>query len=369
MDRPIRSPRCHGPALTVFVFPPPPNETFVMTQEKFSHPAASSFDRIWRLRTRYLPLGRMPRWMGIVNVTPDSFSDGGTLAINAADSHGETFAANTADGVKMIASDSGAAKGAGLGGPTGETFRVDVDAACRRGLTLVSDGAEILDVGGESTRPGSRPVSASDQIARAVPVIERLSRLTDVPISIDTTSSETAAAALEAGAEIINDISGGTFDPEIIGVAVRFGSGVCLGHIRGIPQTMQDTPVYDDVVAETIDFLRDRRAAFLAAGLPAEKIVLDPGIGFGKTTDHNLAVLRSLPLFRKLGSPILIGHSRKRFLADLARDGHFGPIPSEEEATENDRRDFWTAAVSVRLALTGVDLLRVHNIVRNRKGV
>lgn len=327
--------------------------------EKFYETTSSSPSerRFWRLKSRVLSLDRPPIWMGILNVTPDSFSDGGELAQQKKD-----------DGRDSVKTDPLKTR---YGSDSADgSFHVDVAAACARGLALAADGAEILDIGGESTRPGSRPVEAAEQIARTVPVIESLSRLTDVPISIDTTSAKVADAAFRAGAEIVNDISGATFDPAMIDVVVRWGGGICLGHIRGIPESMQEAPDYGDVVTETADFLRNRRNALTAAGLDASKIVLDPGIGFGKTTPHNLAILSHLEVFRNLGSPILIGHSRKRFLADMALSGRLGQLErGGTESAKRDQRDEWTAAVSCQLARLGVDLLRVHNVRLNRNAV
>ena len=254
---------------------------------------------------------RGPRLMGIVNVTPDSFSDGGRF-------------------------DS-------------------VDAAVEHGLRLAADGADLLDVGGESTRPGADPVPAGAERDRVVPVVERLaarlaaSGFAGVPISIDTMKASVAAAALDAGAEVVNDVSGLTFDPDMIPLCADRSAGVVCMHMRGTPRTMQDEPVYGDVLAEVRDYLADRLRALGDAGIPPERVVLDPGIGFGKTAAHNLALLAGVPALRSPGRPVLIGHSRKRFLKRLV-------------GREVEERLAGTIGVSIALATLGTDLLRVHDV-------
>lgn len=267
--------------------------------------------------------------MGILNVTPDSFSDGGCLALTPGSS---------------------------------AAFDVDIDAAVRKGLSLIADGADILDVGGESTRPGSSPVDAEEQIRRVVPVIEHLVRLTDVPISIDTCSAETADRALAAGASIVNDISGGTFEPAILDAVRSRRAGFCLGHIQGTPADMQKAPRYEDAPREVADFLRKKRESLLDLGIEPNQIVIDPGLGFGKTPAHNLAILARLDLLRAVGAPILIGHSRKRFLAEAAAEYHFPPPPK----TLAEPRDYWTAELTKRLVPEGIAVFRVHNAALNR---
>lgn len=229
---------------------------------------------IWKIRGRELDLTHRAVVMGIVNVTPDSFSDGGEF--------------------------------------------LDPRSACAHGLTLVSDGAEILDIGGESTRPGSESVSSEEEIRRVLPVIEALRRVTDVVISIDTSKSCVARAALEAGADIINDVTGLRGDPEMSVLAAEFRAGVVIMHMQGTPRTMQSAPTYDDVVAEVGEFFRHSLERAVASGLDPMSIALDPGIGFGKTPPHNLALLASLESFTPLGRPILLGVSRKSFLGQLA---------------------------------------------------
>lgn len=243
--------------------------------------------------------------MGIVNVTPDSFSDGGQF-----------------------------------GG---------VDDAVCHALSLAADGADILDIGGESTRPGADPVGEAEEIDRTVPVITALAKQTDCPISIDTTKAAVARAAIDAGACIINDVSGLTFDPDMVTAAAATNAGICCMHIKGTPQTMQDDPRYDDVVADVISFLSNRMDVLEAAGIARDRIMLDPGIGFGKTAQHNLSLLRAIDRFHALGRPVLIGHSRKRFLKKvLGRDV--------------EERVAGTIGVSIALAERGTDVLRVHDV-------
>ena len=254
-------------------------------------------------------LGEHPRLMGIVNVTPDSFSDGGQFA--------------------------------------------DVAAAVRHGRELIEQGADILDVGGESTRPGAAIVSAEQETARVVPVITELARQCSVPISIDTTKSVVAEAALSAGAHIVNDISGLTFDSGMVDVCRRHEAGVVCMHIQGTPQTMQDAPAYDDVVSDVCAWLDDRLQTLEEQGIPRERIALDPGIGFGKTAEHNLELLSNLTRLRALGRPVLVGHSRKRFLA------HVLGRPVEE-------RVYGTVGVAVALAAQGTDIIRIHDVRATR---
>ena len=271
-----------------------------MASDSFPHRAT-----VWRLRTRQLELPRRPLLMGIVNVTPDSFSDGGQF--------------------------------------------LDAAAAVAHARALVADGADLLDVGGESTRPGAAAVSDEEEIARVMPVIRRLVDEVEVPISIDTRKACVAQAAIDAGAEIINDVSGFEADPLMIGVAAATGAGVCLMHMQGTPETMQNNPTYTNVVADVHRYLRARRDALVAAGVSRENICLDPGIGFGKSYAHNLALLRSCHALHALGCPLLVGHSRKSFLGKLLGD---------------DTADRTQATVGVALGLAGqgVQILRVHDV-------
>jgi dihydropteroate synthase len=271
----------------------------------------------WQVRTRRLevmhPGGslRRPLVMGIVNVTPDSFSDGGLHA--------------------------------------------DVEQAVAHGLALVAAGADVLDVGGESTRPFSDPVPAAEELSRVTEVVRRLVDEAGVPVSIDTSKAVVAARAMELGAEIINDITGLEGDPEMVAVARETAAGVCAMHMQGTPRTMQLDPHYDDVVVEIHDYLRRRRDALLAAGISLERICLDPGIGFGKTQAHNLALVAQSGAFLDLGTPILVGHSRKGFLSKLVEQARGRP------ATEADR-DAATAGAACGLAHAGVQVVRVHAV-------
>ncbi|HYW80540.1 MAG TPA: dihydropteroate synthase [Thermoguttaceae bacterium] len=259
----------------------------------------------WKLRTRTLSAGPIPLLMGIVNVTPDSFSDGGQF--------------------------------------------LDPAAAIAHGLQLAAEGADLLDIGGESTRPGSESVGADEELRRVMPVIEGLREQTRLPLSIDTSKAAVAQEALDAGAEVINDITGLTDDVQMLPLAARAGCGVCAMHMRGTPRTMQEKPAYGDVVAEVVEYLAERRDALTAAGVEQERIALDPGIGFGKTLEHNLALLRHARDLHALGCPILIGHSRKRFIADVLGDA------------ETDRTA-GTIGVALSLAEQGVQILRVHDV-------
>ena len=267
--------------------------------------------------------------MGILNLTPDSFSDGGELALSA---NAEV------------------------------PFQVDVNAAVRKALALVKAGADILDVGGESTRPGSVPVSAREQICRTEQVIRQLSSITDVPISIDTTSAEVADRALAAGASIVNDVSGAQFDSEIVDVVRKNRAGICIGHIQGTPADMQNDPHYQNVAEEVALFLRQKRSELIDSGIDTEQIVIDPGIGFGKSTTHNLAILSQLDLLRTIGAPILIGLSRKRFLSEMKAHGLLPDPPK----TVSNERDFLTAVVIRRLFDEGISIFRVHDVGYNR---
>lgn len=248
--------------------------------------------------------------MGILNVTPDSFSDGGQ--------HNQC------------------------------------DAAVAHGIQLSEAGADIIDIGGESTRPGAAPVSLQTELERTIPVIRELAGRVQVPISIDTTKAEVARQALDAGASIINDISGLTFDPEMLDVCRDSNAGICLMHIQGTPQTMQQSPHYEDVVTEVIGFLQQQIDRCLQAGIDRRRLCVDPGIGFGKTAEHNISLLRSIHrLHSELDCVVLIGHSRKRFLAKILGR------PVEERLAG-------TLGVSVALAERGVDVLRVHDVAAVR---
>lgn len=266
---------------------------------------AKSVAKTWQLRSRVLEFGSLPALMAIVNVTPDSFSDGGRF--------------------------------------------FSPQAAVDQALRLEDEGAAILDIGGESTRPYSEPVEADDELRRIVPVLEALQGRVHVPISIDTSKAAVARAAVDLGAEIINDVTGLTGDPAMIEVAVNSGAGVCAMHMQGTPQTMQDNPHYDDVVQEIALYLKERDEALLQAGIQSERICLDPGIGFGKTHQHNLQLLQHCGTFHRLQRPILVGHSRKGFIAHI--------IGSKERD-----RLFGTIGVSLALAQKKIQVIRVHDI-------
>jgi dihydropteroate synthase len=243
--------------------------------------------------------------MGIVNVTPDSFSDGG------------------------------------------EYF--DPGLAVARTLQLVADGADLLDIGGESTRPYATPVTTEEEMRRVLPVVREVCRQTQVPVSIDTSKAVVAQAALDAGAEIINDVTGLEGDPAMLSLALRSQAAVCVMHMQGTPETMQDQPHYDDVVAEIHQYLARRRDALLQRGLDPRRICLDPGIGFGKTHQHNLELLRCCERFLDLGCPLLFGHSRKGFIAHVLDDKRADRTPG-------------TIGVALALASRGVHILRVHDV-------
>jgi len=246
-----------------------------------------------------------PKVMGIVNLTPDSFSGTGR-ALDPSDSI----------------------------------------ALARQ---LVADGADLVDLGGESSRPGSVPVALDEELRRVVPIVEVLASLVAVPISIDTTKAEVASQALRAGAAIINDISALVADPRMVGVIARAGAGVVLMHMQGVPQTMHVDPRYDDVVTEVYDFLGHRLEWALSHGIPRERIAIDPGIGFGKRGEHNLQILRNLDRFDNLGCVILIGTSRKGFL------GKITGRPVSELATAS-------VASSLAACLRGARVVRVHDV-------
>ena len=264
---------------------------------------------IWQTSRRTFDLANLGVIMGIVNVTPDSFSDGGTFG--------------------------------------------DTDAAVAHGLRLAAEGAEILDIGGESTRPGAAAVSADEEQRRVLPVIEKLAASTKVAISIDTSKAAVARAALQAGAEIINDVTALQGDPDMTTVAAETGAGVILMHMRGTPRTMQQDPAYENVVTEVADFLRERMAAAIAAGLSKDHIAIDPGIGFGKTVEHNLQLIAGLRTLADLRYPVVLGASRKSFLATAA---------GCEEMTD---RDTSTAALTALGYGLGARLFRVHAVRPN----
>jgi dihydropteroate synthase len=271
---------------------------------------------LWKFRGREFDLARHGLIVGILNATPDSFSDGGRF--------------------------------------------LDPKAACAHGLKLIEEGADLLDIGGESTRPGSESVGEGEELSRVLPVIKALRAVTDVPLSIDTSKAAVADAALEAGAEIINDVTALCGDERMGEVAASRGAGLILMHMQGRPQTMQLNPSYaeDDVVRTVAKFLSERRAAAIGFGVDAAAITLDPGLGFGKTTAHNLALLRGIPELVTLGSPLMIGHSRKSFLGKIKGLG-----------VVQDR------GLAAAVALTGLSyslgarLFRVHEAAPHREAL
>lgn len=260
-----------------------------------------------------LELGAKTAVMGVVNVTPDSFSDGGHF-----------FSADT---------------------------------AVAHGRKLAEDGADILDIGGESTRPFSEPVTVKEELQRVMPVIESLTDQVSIPISIDTTKAEVARRALDAGAAIINDIGALRLDPELGAVASEYGVPIILMHMLGTPKTMQVTPEYGDLIGEIRTFLEQAVERAESAGIPREMIIVDPGIGFGKTFDHNLYLLQQLGHFQDMGAPILVGPSRKAFIRHLLKeDGEsdLSPLlPQVEIGTQ--------AAVAASI-LNGAHIVRVHDV-------
>ena len=266
----------------------------------------------WRLRDRTLALGKVPLVMGIVNVTPDSFSDGGKF--------------------------------------------LGRDEAVKQSLKLLDEGADILDIGGESTRPYATPVDEQEELRRVVPVIEAVCQARPTAtLSIDTMKPAVAKAAVSAGAQIINDVSG-LVDPAMIAVARDTGAGVCAMHMQGTPLTMQDNPFYEDVTEDIYSYLLARREALLSAGIARERICLDPGIGFGKTHQHNLTLMANCWRFHDLGCPLLVGHSRKGFM---------GKVLGGQDAD----RTFGTVGAAMALAAQGVQIVRVHDVLAVRQAL
>jgi dihydropteroate synthase len=261
---------------------------------------------IWKIRDREIDLSRRARVMGIINATPDSFSDGGSF--------------------------------------------LNPQAALAHGLQMVAEGAEILDIGGESTRPGSQSVEADEEIRRVLPIIQALRRESQVLLSIDTSKAAVARAALDAGADIINDVTGLRGDPEMSALAASSKAGIVIMHMQGEPRTMQLAPTYDDVVEEVGNFFRQALARSVACGIDPMRIALDPGIGFGKTPEHNRRLLAELSAFLEFGRPLLVGASRKSFLGWLA--GSFAM---------DDR--FWPGVALTSLCRErGARILRVHDV-------
>jgi dihydropteroate synthase len=283
--------------------------------EKIKAEKKSSF--ILHTRAGDLDLSKRVHVMGILNVTPDSFSDGGQF--------------------------------------------LSPEAAIARGETMVEEGADILDIGGESTRPGAPPVSLEEEISRVIPIVEILAqRLPNVPISVDTTKAEVARRALAEGASILNDISALTFDPGMVPVLKEHGVPVVLMHMQGTPATMQKNPAYADVVADVRRFFQERISWCAGQGL-TNQIILDPGLGFGKTLEHNLEILRRLAEFKNLSHPILIGASRKSFLGRILSEGK-DPV-SPENRLEG------SLAAALLAAQAGCGVVRVHDVLATRRAL
>ena len=259
----------------------------------------------WKAKDRYLVDGTNPKIMGIVNVTPDSFSDGGCFA--------------------------------------------SAELAVKHALFLAEEGADLLDIGGESSRPGASIVPLEEELRRVVPVIEEIARSCPLPISVDTVKPAVARAALHAGAMVINDIEGFADKPDLLRIAADSAAGVVVMHMAGDPRTMQFNPTYHDVVTEVYDFLGRRVEAIERAGVEREQIAIDPGIGFGKTFEHNLELLRNLNRFTGLGCAILIGTSRKGFLGTITGR------PRDQRATAS-------AVSGLQAILNGASVVRVHDV-------
>ncbi|HZS19044.1 MAG TPA: dihydropteroate synthase [Candidatus Udaeobacter sp.] len=265
--------------------------------------------RLWKIGDRIFDLSRRGMIMGVLNVTPDSFTDGG------------------------------------------EFF--EVDKAVEHGLRMAAEGAQIVDVGGESTRPRAEPVSAEEELRRVIPVIEQLRTKTDVIISIDTSKASVASAAIRAGASIVNDVTGGQGDKEMMPLIAETGSAFIVMHMQGTPQTMQIAPRYENVVLEISDFFRQQYARAIGYNIDPMAIAFDPGIGFGKTLEHNLELLAKLEQLRVNDRPIVIGVSRKSFLSKLIGTKEIG-----------DRLAPAVALTSL-LRARGADVLRVHDVKQN----
>ena len=262
------------------------------------------------IRNKTFEWGKRTYLMGVLNVTPDSFSDGGDF--------------NT------------------------------IESALAQADSMVKSGVDIIDIGGQSTRPGAAEISLAEELERVVPVVQMLRQKADVfglvPISVDTTRAQVAKAAIEAGADIINDISGATFDSEMLSTVAQLQVPIILMHIRGTPQTMQKLTDYQDLIGEILDFLESRIVAAVAAGIDKSQIIIDPGIGFAKTYNQNLEILRQLPKFRGLDCPILVGVSRKSFI---------GQILNQPEAKQ---RIWGTAAACTSAIANSADILRIHDV-------
>jgi dihydropteroate synthase len=267
---------------------------------------------IFEINDKQHTLGLKTWFMGVINVTPDSFSDPGS--------------------------------------------NLDKDRAVKRGLALEKQGADILDIGGESTRPGSDPVSAEEELKRIVPVITELKKRTSIPISVDTTKAKVAEEALAAGADIVNDISAFRFDDGMPLLISDKEASVVLMHMKGVPKTMQNNPFYEDLYQEIGCFLKERITKATAYGIKREKIIVDPGIGFGKSLEHNLAIINNLDFLKELDRPILLGISRKSFIGKILN------LPPQN-------RIEGTIASAVLSVLRGAHILRVHDVEQVKKAI
>ena len=275
-------------------------------------PKAHHIASHWKLRTCTLQFGDLPKLMGIVNVTPDSFSDGGKY--------------------------------------------FDTPSAVDHALKLANDGADILDIGGESTRPYAESVAELDELRRVIPVVQAVRERSSIPISIDTSKAKVAREALAAGAEIVNDVTGLEGDDQMLSVVQETMPGVCVMHMQGTPQTMQDNPTYKNVIAEILEYLRGRRDFLTEQGIDQAQICLDPGVGFGKTHEHNIEIMSKCSSFHELACPILIGHSRKGFLAKIIGD-------------KDCDRTAATIGSAISLVRQGIQIIRVHDVLPARQAL
>jgi dihydropteroate synthase len=265
--------------------------------------------RLWKIGERVFDVARQGLIMGVLNVTPDSFSDGGNF--------------------------------------------LTPDTAIAHGLIMAAEGADIIDVGGESTRPGAEPVPVEEELRRVIPVVEKLRARIDIPISIDTSKAEVAHAAIQAGASVVNDVTGGRGDNEMMPLIAETESAFVVMHMQGTPQTMQIEPQYDDVVSEIANFFRQQYARAIGLSIEPMAIAFDPGIGFGKTLDHNLQLLAQLERLRVHDRPLVIGVSRKSFLGRLVN------------SSEMSDRLAPAVALTSLLRTRGADVLRVHDVKEN----
>ena len=261
--------------------------------------------KILKIRRHRFDLSKKPLVMGVLNVTPDSFSDGGKY--------------------------------------------FNIRSACSRALEIEREGADILDIGGESTRPGSLPVSLDDELSRIIPVIRKLKNKLKIPISVDTNKYEVANQSIREGACIINDVSGLHGDRRLAGLCAEYSTGIIIMHMKGQPRTMQKRPFYDNLLNNIKDYLKEGITTALSAGIRKESIVIDPGVGFGKTVKHNLSVIKNIDYFKQTGYPLLIGISRKSFL------GHITGLDTQERLIP-------TIAANALAVYFGADIIRVHDV-------